>query len=82
MRIYIDEAGGFVVPPRVRPYAYSLVFSLAVPSVVETELLYEFIRLRDGWPRPAVEIKGSQLDESQAAEVLALVSRYDILASY
>ena len=35
-----------------------------------------------GGPVPAVEIKGSQLDESQAAEVLALVSRYDILASY
>jgi hypothetical protein len=82
MRIYTDEAGGFVVPPQIRPYAYSLVFSLAAPSAVENELSYEFVRLRDRWPNPAVEIKGSQLDESQAAEVIGLATQYEVLATY
>ena len=82
MRIYIDEAGNFVVPPAGRPFSYSLVFALAIPSSIEKELLSEFIHLRDHWPNQAVEVKGSSLDESEAAELIALVSQYEVLGNY
>jgi len=81
MRIYIDEAGLFV-PPSTEPHSYSLVLALAIPSGFEQELFYEFLRLRDGWPVKGVEIKGSKLDESQAAGLIELVSRYDVVVNF
>ena len=55
MRIYIDEAGPFVPPQPPRPL-FSLVLSLIIPSSIERELLYEFLRLRDTWPNQSVEV--------------------------
>jgi hypothetical protein len=81
MRIYIDEAGVFV-PPSSEPHSYSLVLALAIPSSIEAELMYEFLRLRDGWTIKGVEIKGSKLDESQAAGLIELVSRYDVVVNF
>jgi hypothetical protein len=81
MRIYIDEAGLFVPPP-TEPHSYSLVLALAIPSSCEQELFYEFLRLRDRWPIKGIEIKGSKLDESQAATLIELVSRYDVMVEF
>ena len=81
MRIYIDEAGAFVAP-RTQPHSFSLVLALIVPSASETELFYEFLRLRDHWPKQDIEIKGSSLDESQSAQVIDLLVRYDVLAEF
>jgi hypothetical protein len=81
MRIYIDEAGPFV-PPSSEPHSYSLVLAIAIPSSVEAELFYEFLRLRDDWPIKGIEIKGSKLDESQAANLIELVSRCDVLVNF
>jgi Protein of unknown function (DUF3800) len=81
MRIYIDEAGLFA-PPSTEPHSYSLVLALAIPSSFEAELFYEFLRLRDDWPIKAIEIKGSKLDESQAAGLIELVSHYDVLVNF
>jgi hypothetical protein len=81
MRIYIDEAGSFV-PPRSPRTAFSLVLALLIPAEIEKELFYEFLRLRDAWPIQAVEIKGSGLDESQAAQLIDLVSGYDVLVQF
>jgi hypothetical protein len=81
MRIYIDEAGPFLPPQPPRPL-FSLVLSLIVPSSIEQELFYEFLRLRDTWPNQNVEIKGSSLDESQAAQLITLVLRYDTLVQF
>jgi hypothetical protein len=77
MRIYIDEAGNFVVPADGQSL-FSLVLALLVPGSIENDLFQAFLRLRDSWPNNAVEIKGSKLDESQAAQVIDLVSRYDV----
>src|ERR1700687_1995435 len=82
MRIYIDEAGGFVVPSPTKQHSYSLVLALVVPTTIEPELFYGFRPLRDGWPNPQVEIKGSKLNESQAAELIALLGRYDVLVNF
>jgi len=81
MKIYIDEAGGFVHLSS-GSQSYSLVLALAIPSSAEGELFYEFLRLRDSWPRQAIEIKGSSLNETQAAQVIQLVSRYDVLVNF
>jgi len=68
MNIYIDEAGAFILPKGNR--RYSLVLGLIAPTATEAELFYQFLRLRDSWPQQGIEIKGSKLDEDQAAMLL------------
>jgi len=81
VRIYIDEAGPFV-PPNPSRSSFSLVLALIIPTAIEIDLFYEFLRLRDTWPNQNVEIKGSSLDESQAAQVINLVLKYDTLVQF
>ena len=81
MRTYIDEAGLFMAPPSGYD-SFSLVLSLVVPSTTEAELFYDFLRLRDEWPVNGIEIKGSSLDESQTAQVIALCLRHDVLVEF
>jgi len=82
MNIYIDEAGAFVPPGPARPHHYSLVLALVVPAAHEAELFYQFLRLRDSWPSPAIEIKGSKLDEAKTARVMELLAAHDVIAEY
>jgi len=81
MRIFIDEAGSFVSPANGQSL-FSLVLALVVPSAIENDLFQVFLRLRDTWPNNAVEMKGSRLDESQAAQLIELVSRYNVLVKF
>lgn len=62
--------------------SFSLVLALVAPSAVEDELFYEFLRLRDGWPKQAVEIKGSSLSETQAAQIIDLLTRFDVVVDF
>lgn len=80
MNIYIDEAGAFIPPKGNR--RYSLVLAVVVPGTTEAELFYQFLRLRDSWPQQAIEIKGSKLDESQAAQVMELLAGHGVIAEY
>jgi Protein of unknown function (DUF3800) len=70
------------LPPQPPRSLFSLVLSLIIPSSIEQELFYEFLRLRDTWPNRDIEIKGSCLDESQADQVIGLVLRYDPLVQF
>src|SRR5256885_17202555 len=81
MRIYIDESGLFL-PPNPPRSLFSLVLALIIPSGIEKDLFYEFLRLRDAWPCSGIEIKGSSLNESQSAELLRLMLRYDTLVQF
>ncbi len=81
MRIYIDEAGAFI-PPKPPRSLFSLVLALMIPSSIEKDLFYEFLRLRDSWPNQSIEIKGSSLDELQAAQLIKLVLGYDTLVQF
>jgi hypothetical protein len=81
VRIYIDEAGLFV-PPNPPRSSWSLVLSLIIPTAIEQDLFYEFLQLRDTWPNKSVEIKGSSLDEAQAAQVISLALKYDTLVQF
>jgi len=80
MTIYIDEAGPFIPPKGKR--RYSLVLALVVPSVAEVDLFSQFLRLRDSWPQRAIEVKGSKLDEQQAARVMDLLAAHGAIAEY
>jgi hypothetical protein len=81
MRIFIDEAGNFVTPTNGQSL-FSLVLALVVPTSIEAELFQEFLRLRDSWRKNAVEMKGSKLDEAQAAQLIELVSHYDVFVKF
>jgi len=81
MRVYIDEAGAFV-PPNPPHSSFSLVLALIIPTVIENDLFDEFLRLRDTWPNQNVEIKGSSLNELQAAQIINLALSYDILVQF
>src|SRR5580704_15170558 len=80
MNIYIDEAGSFIPPKGKR--RFSLVLALAVPAATEAKLFYEFLRLRDDWPEKGIEIKGSKLNEAQAAQVMELLAAHEVIAEY
>ncbi len=77
MRIYMDESGNFTADQ-----AISLVLVLVIPAVYEAELFSEFSVLTSGWPKQNGEIKGSSLDEHKAAEIIELVSRFDVVADF
>ncbi|SRR6266545_19948 len=77
MDIYIDESGSFLLPPTGR-HRMSCVAALIVPSCVRDQLFYEFLRLRDGWPHKAVEVKGSELAETEVAAVVNLLLQFDV----
>ncbi len=70
------------MPPHPPRSLFSLVLALIIPTSIENDLFYEFLRLRDSWPNQNVEIKGSSLDESQAAQVVSLLLRYDTLVQF
>jgi hypothetical protein len=81
MRIYIDEAGNFVSQISGQSL-FSLVLALVVPSTIEANLFSEFSSLLSSWPNGGTEIKGSKLDEAQAAQLIDLVSRHDVVADF
>jgi hypothetical protein len=81
MRIFIDEAGSFV-PPTSGDSSYSLVLALIVPSASESQLFYQFLRLRDSWPKQQIEIKGSSLDETRARQVINLLASFDVVVEF
>jgi hypothetical protein len=81
MRIYIDEAGAFVAQPAGQSL-FSIVLAVVVPSSIEAKLFDEFSGLLASWPHQETEIKGSKLDESQAAQLVDLVSRYDVIVQF
>jgi Protein of unknown function (DUF3800) len=81
MRIYIDEAGGFVAQPAGQSL-FSLVLAVVIPSSIETKIFDDFSHLLDSWPHKEAEIKGSKLDESQAAQLIDLVSGYEAFVKF
>jgi hypothetical protein len=53
-----------------------------VPTSVEAQLFAEFSTLLKRWSPTGTEIKGSKLDEAQAATLIELVSRYEVFVDF
>ena len=81
MKIYIDEAGAFVAQPTGQSL-YSLVLAVIVPASIESKLFGEFSSLLANWPHHGGELKGSKLNEAQAAELVDLVARHDVMVQF
>lgn len=80
MYIYIDESGIFRNPAN-RDNIASCVSALVIPSSHRRTLFKKFKRLLSKWPPPANgrEIKGSELNEAQIAQVVSLLQRYEVV---
>lgn len=55
---------------------------MAAGWVTEGELFAELSQLRDGWSSQGGEVKGSKLDEPQAAQLIDLMSRYGVFVNF
>jgi hypothetical protein len=76
MRIYVDEGGNFQIPCG-RDYLLSVVAALVIPEAEKAGVFYDFMRLRDDWGIPALEIKGRQLDEARFTQIIKILISHD-----
>lgn len=79
MQIYIDESGPFAIPLQKKYWAISCVGALAIKDSDHQSLLDAYISLKTRWGYYNQEIKGSKLNELQAAELISVVSKFDVL---
>ena len=77
MYVFIDEAGGFQVPPRSNQV--SCVAALVIPESFARTLFRKVRRGISWWRADGREVKGSQLDERKMAELIRIVRRFDVL---
>src|SRR6185312_3083517 len=77
MYIFIDEAGGFQVTSRRNQV--SCVAALLVPESLLRRLFRRFRGVVRPWRVGEQEVKGSQLDERQMAEMIGAVRRFDVI---
>jgi Protein of unknown function (DUF3800) len=79
VNIFIDESGTFQPVGEERPHLISNVTALIVPESFAGTLFRKFRKTTRPWRNGAREIKGRELDEQQAATILRLVQRFDVL---
>ena len=78
MNIYIDEAGIFVKPPQNKS-AISAVGALIIPEKKEKIIFSKFKALKNKWGFNDIEVKDSQLDESQINSVIEILKKYNVM---
>ena len=78
MHIFIDEAGAFIKPKEMKANI-SAVGALIIPENAIDSIFQDFLLLKKKWGNKDDEIKGSRLNEEQIAEVIASVSKYDVM---
>jgi Protein of unknown function (DUF3800) len=78
MHIYIDESGSFKTPLVLSP-KIACVMALILPSAQNEEILQGYEKIRLSW-NVKEEIKGSQLNEFQIAQVIDFLSNYEAMA--
>jgi hypothetical protein len=77
MFIYIDESGNFMLPTDGKSRV-SCVAALIIPGSVQNMVFADFLRLKRKWGDESAEYKGSKLDEAQVAEVIRILSAYEL----
>jgi hypothetical protein len=79
MHIYIDESGNFLLP-KGKKFKTSCVAALVLPSSKKDEIFNGFQKICSSWGhQPNIEIKGRRLNESQIAETISYLNKFDIL---
>lgn len=78
MNIYVDEAGSFVVPGN-KANSISCVGALIIPESLEADIFASFQQIKIDLGFGTEEIKGRCLNESQIAEIISFLRRYDII---
>jgi len=77
MYIFIDETGAFQTPARSQ--RISAVAALVIPESFAKTLFRRFRALVAPWRNGNPEVKGSSLVESQMAEVIRTITRFEVL---
>lgn len=77
MYIFVDESGGFQIPPR--PNQVSCVAALLVPESLILTLFRRFRRLTRSLRPGSLEVKGSQLSEHEMAQIIRTIRRFEVL---
>ncbi len=78
MHIFIDESGIFSNPEN-KTNVPSCLAALVIPSTRKKNVFKEFERIKLSWGSKGEEIKGSQLDEIQVAQVVKMLKKYDVI---
>lgn len=78
MNIYIDEAGIFVKPEQNK-CAVSAVGALILPENKTKIIFSKFEALKNEWGYKGLEVKGSQLNESQVNSVIKMLQQYNVM---
>ena len=78
MLVFIDESGTFVTPDELKP-SISRVAALVVPESQYDDISKAFELLVASWNLDGQEPKGRNLDESQVADTIAILKRYDVI---
>jgi len=78
MKIYIDEAGPFLIPQN-KEWAVSCVGALVIKDSDNSSLLNDYAELKIKWGVTSSEIKGSQITETMAQSLILLISKYDVM---
>ncbi len=78
MHIFIDESGQFIPLDGAKSRA-AAALALVVPSSSQGALRREFRKLKPSLGSPGRELKGSTLSETQAARIIDLLAKYDVI---
>lgn len=78
MHIFIDESGQFMPLDGAKSRA-AAVLALVVPSSSQGALRREFRKLKSSLGNRGTELKGSALSEIQAARIIDLLAKYDVI---
>lgn len=78
MHIFVDEAGPFVLP-RIGKWSVSCIGALVIRDIDVDSAFAGFEQIKNGWGLDGAEIKGSKLDEQQVAQLIDLLSGYDMI---
>lgn len=78
MHIFIDESGQFIPLDGAKSRA-AAALALVVPSSSQGALRREFRKLKPSLGSPGAELKGSTLSETQAATIIDLLAKYDVI---
>lgn len=78
MKIYIDESGNFEFKQFQRP-SVSCVGALIIPDCHHLQIMQDYEKIRQDFPKDKGEVKGRLLNENQIARIIHFLGTNDVL---